>query len=212
MTYDPKKSKNTLPTSIEQSEVSKAVEKSYKKYANGFQRPSVLLSLEPRMMFDGAAPAVLDDIIESSNAGPSSESLPNPDTQAGSSQDDSSQPASDQSSSDATVGTPSAEDQSLFDQLTNNSSSALLSDLASGLDQEGTADDSLESEQLESTLDDLEDSSEQDLDGTAQSHQSQAVEAVEPATSLIQAGNQRVLIVIVMVLLTLKTSMMTTMA
>ena len=63
----------------EKSEVTKAVEKSYKKYANGFQRPSILLSLEPRMMFDGAAPTIVDEIIDASSDS-SPESLPNPST------------------------------------------------------------------------------------------------------------------------------------
>lgn len=71
-----KDTKNT-PATIEQSPVSKAVQKSYKRYANGFQRPSVLLSLEPRMMFDGAAPTIMDELIDAGSTS-SPESLPNP--------------------------------------------------------------------------------------------------------------------------------------
>jgi len=57
--------------------VSKDLSTAYKKYANGFNRPSLLLNLEARMMFDGAAPIAADEIIE--NTTPQSpESLPEP--------------------------------------------------------------------------------------------------------------------------------------
>ena len=62
---------------IVQSKVSKDLSTAYKKYANGFNRPSLLLNLEARMMFDGAAPIAADEIIE--NTTPQSpESLPEP--------------------------------------------------------------------------------------------------------------------------------------
>jgi len=135
MTYDPKKGKGALPTSIEQSEVSKAVEKSYKKYANGFQRPSVLLNLEPRMMFDGAAPAVVDDIIETANnASSNAESLPNPDTGQASSDVDESPGQSEQNTESSQAGENLAASDALFDQLTNNTSSSSSSDPASDLE------------------------------------------------------------------------------
>ena len=121
---DKRKANNgNLPASVEQSEVSKAVNKSYKKYANGFQRPSVLLSLEPRMMFDGAAPAVVDDIIDIPNSNSNAESLPNPSTQESESKNESSQLTSEQddSNASASAGTPNADEQNLFNQLTNNS-------------------------------------------------------------------------------------------
>jgi len=62
---------------VKESALSKAISSSYKKYANGFDRPSLLLNLEARMMFDGAAPAVADEIIENAND-QSPESLPAP--------------------------------------------------------------------------------------------------------------------------------------
>ena len=62
---------------VKESALSKAISKIYKKYANGFDRPSLLLNLEARMMFDGAAPAVADEIIENVND-QSPESLPAP--------------------------------------------------------------------------------------------------------------------------------------
>ena len=49
---------------IVESKVSKDLSTAYKKYANGFNRPSLLLNLEQRMMFDGAAPIVADEIID----------------------------------------------------------------------------------------------------------------------------------------------------
>ncbi|MGH1429266.1 MAG: DUF4347 domain-containing protein, partial [Arenicella sp.] len=62
---------------VNKSTLNKAVSKLYRKYANGFERPSVLLNLEPRMMFDGAAPAAIDEIVESASE-KSPESLPAP--------------------------------------------------------------------------------------------------------------------------------------
>ena len=153
MAYDHKDDKKGLSISVEKTEVSKAVEKSYKKYANGFQRPSVLLDLEPRMMFDGAAPAVVDDIVDAAAAS-AAESLPNPSA-------DSNQQSNDtqSSSADSDTSSPQASDSndeselSLFDQLTNNSSSDLIADPAAGLDAENG--DFQQSQNLESTLDDL---------------------------------------------------------
>lgn len=144
------------PLIVERSEVSKAVEKSYKKYANGFQRPSVLLNLEPRMMFDGAAPAVVDDIIDTTESS-TDESLPNPEAD---SEEESLNGDDDEESESSSLNenSPTSEDpdsstseNSLFDQLTNNSSD-LTVDPASGLD---SAEDEL-LDNLESTLDDLE--------------------------------------------------------
>ena len=144
------------PLIVERSEVSKAVEKSYKKYANGFQRPSVLLNLEPRMMFDGAAPAVVDDIIDTTESS-TTESLPNPEAD---SEEESLNGDDDEESESSSLNenSPTSEDpdsstseNSLFDQLTNNSSD-LTVDPASGLD---SAEDEL-LDNLESTLDDLE--------------------------------------------------------
>jgi len=130
MAYDHKDDKNGLSISVEKTEVSKAVEKSYKKYANGFQRPSVLLDLEPRMMFDGAAPAVVDDVVDAAAAS-AAESLPNPNA-------DSNQQSNDAQSAtvDSDTSSPQASDSndgselSLFDQLTNDASSDLIADPA----------------------------------------------------------------------------------
>jgi len=59
------------------SRLATAVGGAHKKYANGFDRPSVLLNLEPRMMFDGAAPLEADELLgDSSSSVP--ESLPEP--------------------------------------------------------------------------------------------------------------------------------------
>ena len=62
---------------IVESKVSKDLSTAYKKYANGFNRPSLLLNLEQRMMFDGAAPIVADEIIDNTTE-QSPESLPEP--------------------------------------------------------------------------------------------------------------------------------------
>ena len=147
--------KKGFPTFVEKTEVSKALDKAYKKFANGFQRPSILLSLEPRMMFDGAAPAVVDDIIDTTE-GSSAESLPNPEvdseeeTAAGDDDEESESQSSTETSTSTTEGDPdpdSSED-SLFNQLTNNASD-LIVDPAAGLDNEEELDS------FESTLDDI---------------------------------------------------------
>jgi len=150
------------PLIVERSEVSKAVEKSYKKYANGFQRPSILLDLEPRMMFDGAAPAVIDDIIDTDKES-SAESLPNPDiaSEEEISADDDEESESSGSSETSTSSSsaepePSAEG-ALFEQLTNNNAE-LLADPAANLE----LDKEFQLDSYESTLDDLESPS---LDG-----------------------------------------------
>ena len=65
---------------FQKSSVAKGISKSYKKYAHGFERPSILLNLEPRMMFDGAAPVSVDDAFEVASQ-PLAESLPEPSTQ-----------------------------------------------------------------------------------------------------------------------------------
>ena len=144
------------PLIVERSVVSKAVEKSYKKYANGFQRPSILLDLEPRMMFDGAAPAVVDDIIDTDKES-STESLPDPDVaseeETNSDDDEESEsPGSSETptSSSSTEPAPSSDD-ALFEQLTNNNAE-LLVDPAANLE----LDKELQLDSYESTLDDLE--------------------------------------------------------
>ncbi|MGI9316097.1 MAG: hypothetical protein ACR2QW_02095, partial [bacterium] len=51
----------------------------YKRYRRGFYRPNLLLTLEKRQMFDGAAGAILaDDLIDEGATG-AEESLPVPD-------------------------------------------------------------------------------------------------------------------------------------
>jgi len=71
------KRKGSVNKTFKKSKLTQAVDKVYKKYANGFERPSLLLDLEPRMMFDGAAPAVVDDMLDDSKE-PLPESLPEP--------------------------------------------------------------------------------------------------------------------------------------
>jgi len=141
---------------VERSEVSKAAEKTYKKYANGFQRPSILLDLEPRMMFDGAAPVVVDDIIDTDKES-SAESLPNPDVASEeeiNADDDEESESSGLSQtsppSSSAEPEPSTED-ALFEQLTNNNAE-LLVDPAANLE----LDKELQLDSYESTLDDLE--------------------------------------------------------
>jgi len=171
MTHDNKKGKSDLPTSIEQSEVSKAVEKSYKKYANGFQRPSVLLNLEPRMMFDGAAPAVVDDILESTGSA-NNEALPNPNTEPPSNEANESSGQEEQGGGSSQADENIAASESLFDQLTNNT----LSDPAADL--ESTEDEYENEEILESTLDDLSVNTEEDTEGSSQESVSEAPPAL----------------------------------
>jgi len=50
---------------LKESGLSIALNKQHTKFANGFDRPSLLLNLEPRMMFDGAALAEASDIADS---------------------------------------------------------------------------------------------------------------------------------------------------
>ena len=153
--------KKGFPTFVERTEVSKALDKAYKKFANGFQRPSILLSLEPRMMFDGAAPAVVDDIIDTTE-GSSAESLPNPEvdseeeTATGDDDEESESPSSTETSTSSTNNTegdpdPDSSEDSLFNQLTNNSSN-LIVDLAADLEN---IEDEVQLDSFESTLDDL---------------------------------------------------------
>ena len=86
---------------IVQSKVSEGISNAYKKYANGFNRPSLLLNLEARMMFDGAAPAVADEILENAN-NQSPEALPAPTGE--------SQEASQESSQETTESSTEASD------------------------------------------------------------------------------------------------------
>ncbi len=74
---------------VVKSKLNDVVGKLHKKYANGFERPSVLLNLEARMMFDGAAPAAADEILDNANS-QSPESLPNPVVEASADQSDAS--------------------------------------------------------------------------------------------------------------------------
>ena len=173
MTNFTKTGKGDLPTSMEPSEVSKAVKKSYKRYANGFQRPSVLLSLEPRMMFDGAAPAVVDDIIESTTNSSESLSNPNPNTESPTSELSENTDA-DQQASQAEENI--AESQVLFNQLTNNDDLSTATDPAADL--ESTEDDYYNEETLESTLDDLSVNTDNNIEGTYDDLTSSAIPAL----------------------------------
>jgi len=153
MTFDPTDKKKS-DIELTKSPVSKAVSKTYKKYANGFQRPSMLLSLEPRMMFDGAAPAVIDDITDSTESGSSAESLPAPSTESPS---DSSSDSSGLSNGSSGTESAGSENENLsVDDSSESELAPESSDPASEL--EGTSDLANEDdiEFLESTLDDLE--------------------------------------------------------
>ena len=157
MTKNIKDNNAGFPDFVEKTEVSKALDKAYKKFANGFQRPSVLLNLEPRMMFDGAAPAVVDDIIDTTE-GSTAESLPNPEVDSEeeslTGDDDEESESGSSTESSSTSGDPesSASENSLFDQLTNNSSN-LTVDPAAGLD---ALENEFSLDNLDSTLDDIE--------------------------------------------------------
>jgi len=57
--------------------VDKYIKRAYRKYVSSFDRPSVLLDLEKRMMFDGAAAFIVEEIFDDLS-GSNNESLPNP--------------------------------------------------------------------------------------------------------------------------------------
>ena len=66
----------------EQTAVNKEVKSLFKRFRQGFYRPNLLLTLEKRQMFDGAAGAILgDEVLDPDSLG-SSESLPTPTTEA----------------------------------------------------------------------------------------------------------------------------------
>jgi len=85
MTSDDKNSSNSNLTfskrKVVKTKLATAVGDTQKKYANGFDRPSVLLDLEPRMMFDGAAPLEADQLLGESDAS-APEALPAPEVAA----------------------------------------------------------------------------------------------------------------------------------
>ncbi|NND72255.1 MAG: DUF4347 domain-containing protein, partial [Rhodothermales bacterium] len=65
-------------TGPEQSGLAQEIKRIYKRYRQGFYRPNLLLCLEKRQMFDGAAGAIAaDDMLDDASAG-SEEQLPTP--------------------------------------------------------------------------------------------------------------------------------------
>ena len=55
--------KSKMSQDIEKSKLTNELNQSYKRYAHGFDRPSLLLNLEARVMYDGAAATAIDEVV-----------------------------------------------------------------------------------------------------------------------------------------------------
>jgi len=113
----------------------------YKRFRNGFYRPNLLLTLEKRQMFDGAAGALLADDLVDEGANGTEESLPTP--------VETPTPATSQSETNE----PAAEAGVVAEEVSQETSTE---DAVAALDDESATDieedDSADSESLEDAL------------------------------------------------------------
>ena len=92
----------------EQSALNKEVKNIYKRFRQGFYRPNLLLTLEKRQMFDGAAGAIVSEEMLDPLASGAEEQLPTPDTSSASASSNAADDAVPADSSNEPASTPSS--------------------------------------------------------------------------------------------------------